>query len=373
MKQTIFALLFLLSSFALSAQELLVKGVVTSADDGQPIPGATVVVKGKTTGIITNLDGVYSLKIPGNATLVFSFVGLKSQEIAVNNRTTINVVLASSTEAIEEVVVVGYGTQKKSVVTGAISSVKSKDLEKVAPGRVEQALQGRVSGVTVAANSGQPGSAATIRVRGVTTFGDGGNNPLWVVDGVVVDAGGIGYLNQSDIESIEVLKDAASAAIYGTRAATGVILVTTKKGSAGKLSVSYNGFYGVSGPAKILKLLNATQYGALLNERSVAGGGNVVFPNLGSLGIGTDWQKAIFNNSAKRYSHELSLSGGNDKSTFYFSLGIQDQQGIVATEISKFNQKNMRLNSNQQNCLTSHIDQVWSGCRPADWSFPVLQ
>jgi TonB-linked SusC/RagA family outer membrane protein len=345
MKQTIFALLFLLSSFAVSAQELLVKGVVTSADDGQPIPGATVVVKGKTTGIVTSLDGIYSLKVPGNATLIFSFVGLKSQEIAVNNRTTINVVLASASEAIEEVVVVGYGTQKKSVVTGAISSVKAKDLEKVAPGRIDQALQGRVSGVTVASNSGQPGSSATIRVRGVTTFGDGGNNPLWVVDGVVVDAGGIGYLNQSDIESIEVLKDAASAAIYGTRAATGVIMVTTKKGVAGKLSVSYNGFYGVSGPAKILNLLNATQYGALLNERSVAGGGNVVFPNLGSLGLGTDWQKAIFNNSANRYSHELSLSGGNDKSTFYLSFGIQDQQGIVASEISNFNQKNIRLNA----------------------------
>ncbi len=345
MKQTIFALLFFLSSFAGYAQELNVKGVVTSADDGQPIPGATVVVKGKTTGVITNLDGAYSLKVPGNSTLIFSFVGLKSQEVAVNNRTTINVVLASATEAIEEVVVVGYGTQKKSVVTGAISSVKSKDLEKVSPGRVEQALQGRVSGVTVAANSGQPGSAATIRVRGVTTFGDGGNNPLWVVDGVVVDAGGIGYLNQSDIESIEVLKDAASAAIYGTRAATGVILVTTKKGSVGKLSVTYNGFYGISGPAKILNLLNATQYGALLNERSVAGGGNVIFPNISALGVGTDWQKAIFNNSANRYSHEFSLSGGNEKSTFYFSLGIQDQQGIVASDISKFSQKNMRLNS----------------------------
>ncbi len=345
MKQTIFALLFFLSSLALYAQELNVKGVVTSADDGQPIPGATVVVKGKTTGIITNLDGVYSLKVPGNATLIFSFVGLKTQEVAVNNKTTINVVLASATEAIEEVVVVGYGTQKKSVVTGAISSVKAKDLEKVSPGRVDQALQGRVSGVTVASNSGQPGSTATIRVRGVTTFGDGGNNPLWVVDGVVVDAGGIGYLNQSDIESIEVLKDAASSAIYGTRAATGVILVTTKKGSAGKISVSYNGFYGTSAPAKMLNLLNASQYGALLNERSVAGGGNVIFSNLGALGKGTDWQKAIFNNNANRYSHEVSVSGGNDKSNFYFSFGIQDQQGIVATDISNFNQKNIRLNS----------------------------
>ncbi len=345
MKQTIFALLFLLSSFAGFAQELSVKGVVTSADDGQPIPGATVVVKGKSTGITTNLDGAYTLKVPGNATLIFSFVGLKSQEIAVNNRTTINVILAASTEAIEEVVVVGYGTQKKSVVTGAISSVKAKDLEKVAPGRIDQALQGRVSGVTVAANSGQPGSSATIRVRGITTFGDGGNNPLWVVDGVVVDAGGIGYLNQSDIESIEVLKDAASSAIYGTRAATGVILVTTKKGVAGKMSVNYNGFYGTSQPAKILNLLNATQYATLLNERSVAGGGNIVFPDLGALGVGTDWQKAIFNNSARRYSHELSLSGGNDKSNFYVSFGIQDQEGIVASDISNFNQKNIRLNS----------------------------
>lgn len=345
MKQTIFALLFFLSSLAMYAQDLNVKGVVTSADDGQPIPGVTVVVKGKATGIVTGFDGSYTLKVPANATLVFSFVGMKAQEIAVNNRTTINVAMSSATEAIEEVVVVGYGTQKKSVVTGAISSVKAKELEKVARGRVEQVLQGRVSGVTVAANSGQPGASSTIRVRGVTTFGDGGNNPLWVVDGVVVDAGGIGYLNQSDIESIEVLKDAASAAIYGTRAATGVILVTTKKGSAGKLTVNYNGYYGTSAPAKILNLLNATQYGALLNERSVAGGGNVIFPNLGSLGLGTDWQKAIFNDNAQRYSHELSLSGGNDKSTYYFSFGIQDQQGIVATDISKFNQKNLRLNS----------------------------
>ena len=345
MKKTILVLLVIVCSLSGFGQGLQVKGVVTSADDKQPIPGVTVIVKGTTTGTTTNIDGIYSLKIPPNATLVFSFIGLKSQEIAVNNRATIDVVLASATESIDEVVVVGYGTQKKSVVTGAISSVKSKDIEKVASGRIEQALQGRVSGVTILQNSGQPGSGSTIRVRGITTFGDGGNNPLWVVDGVVVDAGGIGYLNQSDIESIEVLKDAASAAIYGTRAATGVIMVTTKKGASGKLSVSYNGFYGTSGPAKVLNLLNASQYGALLNERSVAGGGNVIFPNLGALGTGTDWQKAIFNNSANRYSHELSMSGGNDKSTFYLSFGIKDQQGIVASEISNFTQKNIRLNS----------------------------
>ncbi len=344
MKKAVLALLILMVSFAGFAQGLKVKGVVTSADDGQPIPGVSVVVKGTTNGTMTNIEGNYTINVPENSTLVFSFIGLQSQEIAVNNRTTINVALSTTTESIEEVVVVGYGTQKKSVVTGSISSVKAKDLEKSAPGRIDEALQGRVSGVTIASNSGQPGDAATIRVRGITTFG-GGNNPLWVVDGVVVDAGGIGYLNQSDIESVEVLKDAASAAIYGTRAATGVILVTTKKGQAGKLTVNYNGFYGTSSPAKVLNLLNATEYGALLNERSVAGGGNVIYPNLSVLGTGTDWQKAIFNNNAQRYTHEISLSGGNDKSTFYLSFGIQNQQGIVATDISNFKQENFRINS----------------------------
>jgi len=353
MKKTFLALLILMASFAGFAQGLQVKGVVTSADDGQPIPGVSIVVKGTTNGAITDIEGSYTLSVPGNSTLVFSFIGLTSQEIAVNNKTTINVVLSTTSENIDEVVVVGYGTQKKSVVTGSISSVKAKDLEKVAPGRIDQALQGRVSGVTIASNSGQPGDAATIRVRGITTFGSG-NNPLWVVDGVVVDAGGIGYLNQEDIESIEVLKDAASAAIYGTRAATGVIMVTTKKGSAGKLSINYSGLYGTSAPAKVLNLLNATQYGTLMNERSVAGGGNLVFPNLSTLGTGTDWQKAIFNNSAQRYSHELSISGGNDKSTFYLSFGIQDQEGIVATDISNFKQQNFRINS------THKISKIFS-------------
>src|SRR5665647_1139652 len=192
-------------------------------------------------------------------------------------------------------------------------------------------------------NSGQPGSASTIRIRGITTFNN--NNPLWVVDGVVVDAGGIGYLNQSDIESIEVLKDAASSAIYGTRAAGGVILVTTKKGKSGKLTISYNGFYGVSAPAKMLELLNATQYAVLRNESSVAAGKGIVFPDVTTLGKGTDWQKAVFNTSARRYLHEISLSGGNEKSTFYASAGLQEQGGIVAGEISHYNKMNFRLNS----------------------------
>ncbi len=336
---------FLMTGCVLAmAQNVTVKGVIKD-QQGVSLPGVSVKIKGSNQGSSTGVNGEFTINAPGSATLIFTYIGFKSLEQPINNRTELNITLIEESSELSEVVVVGYGTQKKSVVTGAISSVKAKDLENIPSGRVEQALQGRVSGLTIAQNSGQPGSASTIRVRGITTFGGSGNNPLWVVDGIVVDAGGIGYLNQSDIESIEVLKDASSAAIYGTRAATGVILVTTKKGNAGKMNVSYNGFSGVSSPEKVLNLLNATQYGALLNEKSVAGGGNVVFPNLSSLGTGTDWQNAIFNNSARRFSHEISLSGGTDKSTFYASFGVQDQQGIVATDISNYNRKNFRLNS----------------------------
>ncbi|MFT3749650.1 MAG: TonB-dependent receptor [Agriterribacter sp.] len=327
------------------AQNKTITGKITD-ELSEPVAGATVIVKGSKTGTTTNETGVFTLSVPASAKiLIVSSVGFGSKEVTITGD-IINVTLEKMANAnLEEVVVVGYGTQKKKVVTGSISSVKAKDLENVPNGRIEQSLQGRVSGVTILQNSGQPGSNSTIRVRGVTTFGDGGNNPLWVVDGVVVDAGGIGYLNQSDIESIEVLKDAASAAIYGTRAATGVILVTTKKGKAGKMTVAYNGFYGQSAPAKVLNLLNATQYATLLNERSVAGGGDIMFTDVASLGKGTDWQKAIFNNKAPRSSNEISLSGGNDRSTYFVSAGILNQDGIVATDISKYSRKNIRLNS----------------------------
>lgn len=335
----------LLMSLETWAQNKLITGLVTDAK-GVGLFGATVAVKNTKLVTTTKEKGDFAITVPASATtLVVSYVGYEPKEVIISS-STISISLQEAIGKLDEVVVnVGYGTQKKSVVTGAISSVRAKDLENVPNGRIEQALQGRVSGVTIASNSGQPGTPSTIRVRGITTFGDGGNNPLWVVDGVVIDAGGIGYLNQFDIESIEVLKDATSAAIYGTRAATGVILVTTKKGKSGKLSVNYNYFQGTSSPEKTLKLLNATQYAALLNEATVAGGGNVVFKDLSILGTGTDWQKAIFNNSAKRYTHELSLSGGNEKSIFYLSFGATNQDGIVATEISNYNKKNIRLNA----------------------------
>lgn len=328
------------------AQGLNVSGKVTNKSNGEALSGATITVKGTTTGTKSDANGNFTVNAQTGAVLKISYIGMIEQEVSITSSTTqISVELEPLANSMNEIVVVGYGTQKRSVVTGAISSIKAKDLENVPSNRVEQSLQGRVAGVTIAQNSGQPGSPSTVRVRGLTTFGDGGNNPLWVVDGVVVDQGGIGYLNQSDIESIEVLKDAASAAIYGTRAATGVILITTKKGKAGKFTVSYNGFYGVSSPDTKLKLLNASQYAAVMNERSVNDGGALVYADPNSFGAGTDWQDAIFNNDARRYSHELSLSGGSDKSTFYISFGMQDQEGIVSTDVSRYTRKNFRINS----------------------------
>lgn len=242
---------------------------------------------------------------------------------------------------IEEVVMIGYGTQKKSNVTGAISSIKASDIENIPAGKPEQVLQGRAAGVNVISNSGQPGSGATIRVRGITSFG-ASNDPLWVVDGIVVD--GIGWLNQSDIENIEVLKDGASSAIYGVSAARGVILVTTKKGKKGRLNLSYNGFYGIGNASRKLDLLNATQYATILNEAYVNGGQAPKFSNPQSLGTGTDWQDVIFNTS-ERSNHEFSINGGNEKSTFYGSFGYYDQTGIVMSDISYYKRLTARLNS----------------------------
>ena len=331
------------------SQKLQINGNVVDAS-GAALPGVNILVKNTSLGGITDFDGNFAIaNVPTGSVLQVSYVGFTTKEVKLTNSNFLKIQLQEDSQALEEVVIIGYGTQKKSVVTGAISSVKASDLENLPIERVEQAIQGRVAGVVIASDSGQPGSSSTVRVRGITTFDTyGGNTPLWVVDGVIVDSGGIGYLNQSDIESIEVLKDAASLAIYGARAASGVLLVTTKKGKKGKMSVSYNGFSGFSGPAKKLNLLNATHYGALMNERSVASGGPIVFPDLSVLGVGTDWQDVIFNDGAMRTSHEVSLTTGNDTSTFFASFGLSDQEGIVMSDVSKFNRKNIRLNSTHQ-------------------------
>lgn len=331
---------------AVPAQAITVTGTITSQESGEPLPGVNILIKGTTVGTVSDIEGNYSLSVPNEETiLVFSFIGFATEEIPVQGRSVIDIALVTDIQSLQEVVVVGYGTQKKSVVTGAISSIKTEDLENQQIGRLEQALQGRTSGLTIASSSGAPGAESTVRVRGATSFNDGASNPLYVVDGVVVNTGGIDYLNPADIASIEVLKDAASAAIYGARSSAGVILVTTKKGKEGGLRVDYNGYYGTQAPATEVDLLNATQYAMLRNEQSANDGGDVIFTDPASYGEGTDWQSLIFNDDARIQNHQISLSGGNDRSTFYTSFGYFDQEGIVASEISHYKRYNIRLNS----------------------------
>ncbi|RZL99774.1 MAG: SusC/RagA family TonB-linked outer membrane protein, partial [Pedobacter sp.] len=275
------------------AQNLQVSGRVTSSGaTSQPLSGVNITVKGTTNGTTTNATGDYIITVPQGGVLVVSFIGMSAVERTITSSGPQDFTLTSSTGTMDELVVVGYGVQKKSVVTGAISKVTASDIDNQPIMRVEQFLQGRASGLTIAAASGQPGSGATLRVRGTTSINN--SEPLYVVDGIPVDNGGIDYLNTNDIESIEVLKDAASAAIYGTRAASGVILVTTKRGRAGKTTFSYNGYYGVQRTSRRLDLLNATEYATLRNEASVADGGNIIFADPASLGKGTDWQDVIF-------------------------------------------------------------------------------
>ncbi|MDE3145523.1 MAG: TonB-dependent receptor plug domain-containing protein, partial [Bacteroidota bacterium] len=235
------------------ADVIKVTGRVTG-ENNEPLSGVSVLIKGTNKGTSTDNNGIYTISADKTAVLAFSYIGYEAKEVPVQGEQVVNVKLALSAKILDQVVVVGYGTQKKSVVTGSIASVKAKDLEDMPVTRLEDALKGRTSGVTVSSNSGAPGTASTIMIRGVTSINN--FDPLYVVDGVPV-AGGIDYLNASDIESIEVLKDAASAAIYGTKAASGVILVSTKKGKAGSIRVNLASYYGTQAPAKTLKLLNA--------------------------------------------------------------------------------------------------------------------
>ncbi|MGN6637376.1 MAG: SusC/RagA family TonB-linked outer membrane protein, partial [Mucilaginibacter sp.] len=321
---------------------IAISGKVVDAQ-GQSIPGASVSEKGTTNGVLTDANGAFKLNVSSQGSvLVVNFIGYKKEEVAVGSNTSFTITLVDDVKSMNEVVVVGYGVQKKSVTTGSISGVTAKDFANQSVVNIAQVLQGRTSGLTITTNDGQPGDGATVRVRGITTFNN--NDPLWVVDGVVVDNGGIGYLNQQDIESIEVLKDAASAAIYGTRAAAGVILVTTKKGKAGRMQINYSGYFGTSAPARTLDLLNATEYATLRNESLAAAGKPILFNDPSALGTGTDWQSYIFNNSAKEQDHELSVAGGSEKSTYYTSFGYLSQEGIVATPISKYNRINFRTN-----------------------------
>jgi TonB-linked SusC/RagA family outer membrane protein len=335
---------FLTVPISVFAQSFEISGTVTS-ENKEPLYGAIVQIKNGKASATTNDSGKFTITVQNIGDILqISYVGLTTQEISIKNENELAITL-NNANSLNDVVVIGYGSQKKSVSTGAISSVKAADLDNQVNSRIDNALQGRTSGVSVAGVSGQPGGAPTVRIRGISSLTHTSNDPLYVVDGIQVDAGGIDYLNPSDIESIEVLKDAASAAIYGTRAANGVILVTTKKGNAGRMSISYNGYFGVQNAAKKLKLLNATDYATLRNEAATNGGATTLpFPETTSLGQGTNWQDQIFN-SARIQNHNLAFTGGSEKMTNYTSFGIYDQQGIVMKNISKYDRFSFRTNT----------------------------
>ncbi|MCM1151108.1 MAG: TonB-dependent receptor [Alistipes sp.] len=331
-------LLFVLSGSAQSPGT--VSGVVTDAS-GEAVPGVAVIVKGTAAGTSTDMKGAYTLRASKSDVLVFSFLGYKTQEVAVHNRMEIDVRLESDAQQLEEVVVVGYGVQKKSLVTGAISSVKGSDLETTGIMRADDALAGKTAGVQVVSNSGQPGSDVQIYVRGIGTNGTA--TPIYIVDGMAVS--GIEYLNPSDIESIEVLKDAASSAIYGARGGNGVVLITTRRSKEGQWRIDYDFSYGIQNIARKIDVLNAREYAIIQNEAAANSGATLPFTDeqIASFHRGTDWQEAILNRNAGAQRHNVRVSAGTARSSFNGSASYLNQDGILAEGKSNFKRYTINL------------------------------
>lgn len=338
----IFSVLMLISSVAW-AQDRTVSGRVTSADDGSGLPGVNVLLRGTETGSITDVDGNYRLSIPASGgTLIFSFVGFVTQEVAVGSRAVIDVQMASDVTQLSEVVVTGYGVQEKRTLTGSIASVKGDVLQNVPIQSVDRGIQGRLAGVQVSSQSGQPGGALNVRVRGIGSI-NASNDPLWIVDGVQLGRFGqstqgssnpLGSINPNDIESVEVLKDAASSAIYGAQAANGVILVTTKKGKKGKTKLEVNAQYGTAQPFNLYEMMNGPQFAKMKEEayRNAGLAVNTAYSTFGDPNDANleshDWVNEMFQNG-QLGTYDLSMSGGDDKTSFLFSGSYQFQEGQI--------------------------------------------
>ena len=342
----ILLLLVWLIPFGAWAQSTAITGKVTDADDGMGLPGVSVVEKGTYNGTVTDLDGNYTLMVSTpEATLTFTYIGYKTTDVALAGRTAVDHALAADIAGLEEAIVIGYGNQQRSKISGAVGTIDIKDATAVPVLRTEQALQGRAAGVQVTQNSGQPGSTQSIRIRGTGSLNNA--EPLWVVDGI--PTGGIDFLNPADIESISVLKDAASAAIYGARGGNGVILVTTKKGAKGQpAQVTYDAYYGMQEPWKKVGLLNAEQYAILMNE-SRAAAGFVPYPELAdpaSLGEGTDWQDALFQR-APMVNHSFNFTKGTATSSTAIGGSHFAQDGIIGGEKGRFERTTFRVSTQQ--------------------------
>ena len=338
---TILLLLALTWFGQIYAQNLTVNGVVADKITGETLIGATIVQKASANGTITNMDGEFSISVPGNATLIISYIGYVSQEIAVNNQSKIRIQLTPDSKSLEEVVVVGYGTQKVKDMTAPISTIKGSDLNKQIASNPMSALQGKMSGVQVI-NNGAPGSGPSVKIRGVGSIGDYAN-PLYVVDGVFVN--NIDFLSSGDIEDLTVLKDASAAAIYGVRAANGVVLVTTKKGKMDQTNVSYEGYVGLQIPVNVMKLSSKDQYVELVNEANAntTGYNPKVAANYPA---STDWYAQLLRN-AIMHNHSLDISGATEKTSYSVGANYYYQEGIMNAK-NDYDRYNFRTRVDQK-------------------------
>lgn len=349
-------LFFAIMPLGVLAQNTKIRGTVT--DEGGPVIGATVKVKGASTGVVTDIDGNYSIEVPRGATLQISYLGYETKEVVVGQQGTINVSLTEDEELLNEVVVVGYGQMKRADVTGSVVSVNSKSIERSVPTSLDQVLQGRAAGVQIQANSGQPGANTSIHIRGINSL-NATNQPIFVIDGVVIDAAGVdtsdplssnnplASINPSDIVSMDVLKDASATAIYGARASNGVIMITTKRGKSGEATITYDGYVGWQEQAKKLDMMNLQQYARHHNARAEAGvvAYSDAFVDVDALGEGTDWQEALFRR-ALMTNHNISITGGTQASTYAISGGYLNQKGIA--EGSAYKRLTLRGNTDAQ-------------------------
>jgi len=345
-----FCMALLLSVFTIQSgfaqeQSQAVSGTIKSAEDGMGVPGATVAIEGTKTATSTDFDGNFKLEAKTGSVIVISFMGFKTQRITVGTQRVLNITLQTEAADLKEVVVIGYGSQKKTLVTNAVTQVSGENLAKTNTTNALQALQGQAAGIQITSTSGQPGEGLNVVIRGVGSTG--GSSPLYVVDGILTTD--ISYLSNSDIESISVLKDAASAAIYGSQASNGVVLVTTKKGKRGSAGqVTFDQYYGVQSVARKADMLNATEYATILNEAAVNSGKAPYFTNaqIAGMGSGTNWMDKVLVDNAATKNFSFGVSGGSDSSVYSSSLSYLGQEGVVGgKDLSNYERYNFRFNS----------------------------
>jgi len=342
----IFILFVGIGTSAFSQNTIKITGKVTEAGSDFPIPGVSVLVKGTSTGTATDMEGKYTLTASANDIIVYSFIGMKSQEVNVDGRSVIDIALNPQDQGLDEVVVIGYGVQKKSDLTGSVASVKGADLAKTPTLNVGSSISGKVAGVQVTSTDGRPGSSPVIRIRGVGTLNNA--SPIYVVDGLIVSD--INFLNSTEIASLEVLKDASATAIYGSRGANGVILITTKKGKSGKTRIDFSTHLSISEVSNTIDMVSASDYAMIRNESALNSGNEAPFEDPSIFGQGTNWWDEIYSTAISQ-NYKLSASGGTDKIKYHLSASYDDQEGIVEkTDLEK-----ITIRANNEYQLSKHV------------------